>query len=261
MIRPMTAISCVLAAAAVLYTYQSKHEVQLLDRQIEKTLADTAALREQSRALQAEWTLRENPERLRTFADQYLFLKPVLPNQFTTLADLDSHLPAPDAMPPESGTTDTTEAPADAQVASAQPPAETPAATPDETVVAEEELPIPPLPVPAPPVAMAANAAPPAPKPAPPRPPVVQTTASAPAPMLAPSIQTTHIPSAPIQAQPVRTAPVQAPPLQARQQQAPMQVQPPPMQSGSLLAVGRGSSFAPVPRPMPISAAQWTNGN
>jgi hypothetical protein len=166
MIRPWTAISFVLAAGAVLYTYRSKHEVQLLDRQIEKTLADTAGLREQSRALQAEWTLRENPERLRTFADQFLSLKPMLPTQFTTLADLDTRLPAPRAMPLNTGTT---EEPAEAPVASTVPPAP----SPDETFAEAEELPIPPLHVPPPPsmapsMAMAANAVPAAPKPAPP---------------------------------------------------------------------------------------------
>jgi hypothetical protein len=249
MIRPWTAISFVLAAGAVLYTYRSKHEVQLLDRQIEKTLADTAGLREQSRALQAEWTLRENPERLRTFADQFLSLKPMLPTQFTTLADLDTRLPAPRAMPLNTGTT---EEPAEAPVASTVPPAP----SPDETFAEAEELPIPPLHVPPPPsmapsMAMAANAVPAAPKPAPPRPAILQAAAPVPAPVQAP----------PIQPQPARMAATQAPPAQARPPLAPVPMQQPQVQTGSLLGIGRGGSYAPAPRPIPISSTLWTNGN
>ena len=265
MIRPFTAICCVLAAVAVLYTYQSKHQVQLLDRLIEKTLIETAGLREQSRALQAEWTLRENPERLRTFADQYLSLRPMLPSQFTALVELNAHLPATGSFAPAADTTDTTEEPAEMPVALTQPPAE----TQDETVVASEELPIPPLPVPAPPIVIAASPAPPASKPAPPRASLAQAVAPVPAsiPVQAPPIQaapilTTRAPAAPIpvaQAQPVRTSPAQVPPLQARQQPAP--VQQPPVQAGSLLSIGRGSAFAPLPRPIPVSTTNWTNGN
>jgi hypothetical protein len=36
---------------------------------------------------------------------------------------------------------------------------------------------------------------------------------------------------------------------------------PQPMQGGSVLGMAHGGSFAPVPRPMPVSTTQWTNGN
>ena len=136
MIRPFTAICCAFAAGAVLYTYQSKHDVQLLDRQIEKTLGDTATLREQSRALKAEWTLRENPERLKTFADQYLALKPVAPTQFTTLAELDTRLPAPRIGTQDPDPANTTEEPDAAPMASGtgQPEA------PEENVADADDL-------------------------------------------------------------------------------------------------------------------------
>lgn len=244
MIHPFTVICCVLAGGTVLYTYQSKHEVQLLDRQIEKTLVDTAALREQSRSLKAEFTLRENPERLRTFADQYLSLKPMLPTQFTTFAELDARLPAPRAMAPNFGTTDTTEEPPEKSGGAA--PQNTPAS--DDTAMAMDELPIPPLPVPPPSMAIAANQAPLVPKSAPPRPAAVQAAASVPA-------------TTPIQAQPIQTQAVRVPepPVQARPQQ-PAQM---PVQSGSLLGMARGGLAAPVPipRPMPIGSTQWANGN
>ena len=307
MIRPLTGFCCLLAVGAVLYTYQSKHEVQLLDRQIEKTLRDTAAQREQSRALRAEWTLRENPERLRLFADQYLSLKPVSPNQFTTLADLNVKLPQPRVTPASTGTTDTTEEP-DTLPGSGL--AGSPDGTEDDTIVAEE-LPIPPLPVPPPPVTVAAILATPlaalqpapqaasaslagpaaapvavpaverrsiAPRPAPgvPHPPVAQPSATLPA--LVPQSGSTPAPASPIQAarvQPARTpnmpipaAAVQAAPIQARAQPvAPPAAQPvpapQPVYSGSLLGMAHGGSAAPVPlpRPMPVSTTQWSNGN
>jgi hypothetical protein len=102
MIRPLTIATCLLACGSGLYLYQEKHEVQLLDRTIERTVHDTAALRDQSRLLAAEWTMLNDPERLRQFSDTYLNLKTIAPTQFTSLADLDSRLPAvqPQAAPP-----------------------------------------------------------------------------------------------------------------------------------------------------------------
>lgn len=285
MIRPFTAICCLLAAFAVLYTYESKHDVQLIDRQIEKTLADTAALREHSRALKAEWTMRENPERLRTFADEYLSLKPILPNQFTTLADLDGRLPAPRAVAPVKGTNDVTAPSETAQPANIQQGS----VAENETTVAEEVLPVPPLPVPppvappvaavasaaaspptvplaappaAPPVAVAATA--PAPRPAPVRPPVQ----AAPSVQVAPPVQVAMPASAPPPARPVQVhaARAPAPPSQTRSQTAAMPVAmqaPHPAQGGSLLGMAYTGTMAPapVPRPMPVNTTRWTYGN
>ena len=104
MIRPLTIATCLLACGSGLYLYQSKHEVQLLDRTIERTVHDTGALREQSRLLAAEWTMLNDPERLRQFSDTYLSLKTIAPPQFTSLADLDSRLPAPLPEAPSHGT-------------------------------------------------------------------------------------------------------------------------------------------------------------
>ena len=63
--------------------------MQLLDREIEKTVRATDELREQIRVLHAEWTLLNDPQRLQALADQFLSLKTVTPGQFTSLADLD----------------------------------------------------------------------------------------------------------------------------------------------------------------------------
>src|ERR1700692_4718454 len=104
MIRPLTVATFLLACGSGLYLYQSKHEVELLDRTIERTVHDTGALREQSRLLAAEWTMLKDPERLRQFSDTYLSLKTIAPSQFTSLTDLDSRLPAPSPEAPSHGT-------------------------------------------------------------------------------------------------------------------------------------------------------------
>src|ERR1700760_777390 len=106
MIRPITIVTFLMACGSGLYLYQSKHEVQLLDRTIEKTVRDTGARREQSRLLAAEWTMLNDPDRLRQFSDTYLSLKSINPQQFTSLNDLDGKLPAPVAEAPP--TTDDT---------------------------------------------------------------------------------------------------------------------------------------------------------
>ena len=104
MIRPVTCVCFLLACGSGLYVYQSKHRVQLLDRDIEKTVRATDALREQTRAAHAEWTLLNDPQRLQILADQFLNLKNVAPGQFTSLAELDNRLPAvsvPEPAPQE----------------------------------------------------------------------------------------------------------------------------------------------------------------
>jgi hypothetical protein len=140
MIRPLTIVTCLLACGSGLYLYQSKHEVQLLDRTIERTVHDTSALREQSRLLAAEWTMLNDPERLRQFSDTYLSLKTITPSQFTSLADLDNRLPAPQAEVMSHGTDQqeliSMSAETEPQVA----------ADPAPSAVADQDLPIPPIP-------------------------------------------------------------------------------------------------------------------
>ncbi|PPQ26825.1 cell division protein FtsL [Rhodopila globiformis] len=175
MIRPITIATCLMACGSGLYLYQSKHEVQLLDRTIERTVHETAALREQSRLLVTEWTMLNDPERLRQLSDTYLNLRPIAPTQFTSLADLDNRLP-----PPEVETPPTPPEPAQTPVAALPEPAQTPAssAPPDAAPVASEpaspavadaadDLPVPPRPVPpraAPSPAVVAAVRPPSPR-------------------------------------------------------------------------------------------------
>ncbi len=101
MIRPFTLICMLLACGAGLYLYQTKHAVQLLDRDIAQTVQATTAARDRAGVLRAEWTLLNDLERLRALSDQYLQLRPVTPGQFTTLAELPNRLPAPRVAPPE----------------------------------------------------------------------------------------------------------------------------------------------------------------
>lgn len=102
MIRPITCLTFLLACGSGLYLYQSKHRVELLDRQIEQIAADTDQVRQQTRMLRAEWTLLNDPARLRQLAAQFLDLKTVSPGQFTNLAELDARLPPVGSSPSSS---------------------------------------------------------------------------------------------------------------------------------------------------------------
>ena len=93
MIRPITALTALLACGAGLYLYQSKHRAHLLDQQIETTVQQANAVRERIRMLNAEWTLLNRPDRLQRLADQFLSLEPTKPEQFVAEADLASRLP------------------------------------------------------------------------------------------------------------------------------------------------------------------------
>ena len=140
MIRPLTIATFLLACGSGLYLYQSKHEVQVLDRTIEKTVHETTALREQSRLLSAEWTMLNDPERLRQFSDTYLHVKSINPAQFTSLADLNTKLPPVQIPAPVPAAEE------EVPVASQEPPQ--PVAEPEAApaAVADDVLPVPPVP-------------------------------------------------------------------------------------------------------------------
>ena len=300
MIRPLTCLTFLVACGSGLYLYQSKHQVQLLDRQIEKAVHETDALREQSRALRAEWMLLNDPERLRQFADEYLSLKPIMPTQFTSMAELDSRLPPPtpnpppaevpvaaasDAVPPDAATVAAAApatADADATAASADAPAG--AATADAggdeapPAVADQDLPVPPLP--AAPTAVAS--APSAPRvaehkstpPAAGRP----DTAVASVPRQAeprsaraePQRQESRSPEPRVaEARPATLRPIELRPSETRtaaaspsrppvRTSAPLPVAHPMPSGGSLLGMARGANPpVPLPRPTPVSVNEW----
>jgi hypothetical protein len=245
MIRPFTVLCFLLACGSGLYLYQSKHRVQMLDREIERTVHATEALRDQSRLLGAEWMLLNDPERLRTLADQFLALKTVTPTQFTTLADLDHRLPpvrSPDAplepvpepavmtpmIPPPVASRDTP--------APAAAPAPAIAATaPAVTAPAPKAPAAPTVPHPAPAPLVAEH------KPAPEKPRIVTTQAE---PRPTPE---QHPPSEPRGAQLASATPRPAP---APRFTAPISQAVAPMQGGSALGM---ASHGALPPPMPIA--------
>jgi hypothetical protein len=295
MIRPLTIATCLLACGSGLYLYQSKHEVQLLDRTIERTVHDTGALRDQSRLLAAEWTMLNDPERLRQFSDTYLSLKAIAPPQFTSLADLDSRLPAPLPEAPPHGTDEQGPPSVVAETAPLGEPDS--ATTADTAVAADEVLPVPPIPA-APSTPAVASAVRPAEtrtvdRVSPPRPAVADSQAhSVTVADARPYDQRAYDqrvyeqrPSEPRQSEqrvPPRIAdaradvrtPVTPPPrpivlaaprpmpAYAPVNTPPMQYRPPTVAApapygGSLLGMARGSP--PAPRPTPVNAAYSSN--
>jgi hypothetical protein len=225
MIRPFTVLCFLLACGSGLYLYQSKHRVQMLDRDIERTVHMTEATRDQTRLLGAEWMLLNDPERLRSLADQFLALQTVKPTQFTTLADLDHRLPAvrsPDApmVPPPM---------AQATPASPQAPAPSPAAAPAPVA---QQTPRP-APAPAPQIAERER------KPAPERP------ASAPVQRVVAQVE-------PRQASPVRgplMAAAATRPLPATRISTPIAPVVGTSQTGSMLGMA-GHDSLPPPKPI-----------
>jgi hypothetical protein len=249
MIRPITCLCFLLACGSGLYLYQSKHRVQLLDRQIEDTVHATEKLREQTRVLHAEWTLLNDPQRLQTLADQFLTLKTVQPPQFTSMADLDNRLPAvppPAPVPPpepqsvpvaqaaEPAQPDKPTQPLVADAAAAKPAEPTIAASPPRPRPAEvAAVTSPPSPRP---VDVAAVAVPHAPERKPVRPPAVVADVVRPQP--AP-----YVPPRPIMA-----ADLTRPVVAVRPPSAPF--------TGSALGMARSS--VALPQPMPVSSP-WAN--
>jgi hypothetical protein len=228
MIRPVTCVCFLLACGSGLYVYQSKHRVQLLDREIEQTVHATDTLREQTRVAHAEWTLLNDPQRLQALADQFLSLKTVAPAQFTSMAELDNRLPAvsvPEPAPQEPFPLPVAEPPP--PIAAAPPPAP-PQAPSRPAVVAA-----------APPSVRA-----PEHKPTPPRPVVAETAPARPQPAAHPVVTADLVrPAA------ARVVPASLP---AQSTTAPA--------VGSALGMARGAAVPP-PQPMPVSASQWvTNG-
>ena len=100
MIRPLTCVTVLMACGSGLYLYQTKHQAQVVDRQIERAVKAITATKVQTRELAAAWTVLGSPDRLQQLSSQYLSITPVTPSQFVAMADLDSRLPAPRALPP-----------------------------------------------------------------------------------------------------------------------------------------------------------------
>jgi len=270
MIRLSTCVSVLLACGSGLYLYQTKHQAQVLDRQIEHTVKAITATRMQTRELTASWTLLGSPDRLQQLSDQFLDIKPVQPGQFVAMSDLDSRLPAPRAL----------DAPSPGTPASDAPSPVAPGDTGSDTIPVATTVPAAPTPdTPAPASHVAAAAASPAqssPSPTA-EPGKTQAVATArPAdrksgetPRLGHEVTQTHPtaprlanPPAPVVAEledPARTAPQRLAPAPQRVAPAPRRLVPAPI-TGSLLGMAHIAVAPPVP--LPVSAAPSTaNGN
>jgi hypothetical protein len=242
MIRPFTLVCFLLACGSGLYLYQAKHRVQVLDRKIEKTVHATEELRGRIRVLHAEWTLQNDPQRLQGLADQFLALKTVAPGQFTSLAELDSRLPA--VPPPET--------PAPLAASPSPPVADTPPPEEPRPVPVAVSKPAPPPPPAAPRPAAVAAAGPPPRQPEREHPPEREHERRPPPPIPHPAIAEA--------APPVRPVPAPARPVVAAEAPRPAMSSAPAAPTGSALGMARNGSLG-LPRPVPVSASQWvTNG-
>jgi hypothetical protein len=274
MIRPLTIATFLLAGASGLYLYESKHEVQLLDRTIERTVRETGALRGQSRLLATEWEMLNNTDRLRQFSDTYLGLKTITPSQFTSLADLDNRLPAPQPVAGSEDEQKSVPVATDTETREAPEPA--------SGAIADETMPVPPVPVTPPAVAVASVARPaeirpperaPVPRPAvaesQPRsvpdahPPEqrqaeqrVARVAEARTEVRAPAPPKPIVLAAPRPASVI--APVNARPVPAPEASRPAMMATAAPYGGSLLGMAHGS-VPPAPRPLPVNATYNSN--
>lgn len=95
MIRPFTLICMLSAFGSGLYLYQSKHQAQVLDREIGRVIKQTEATRDRTGMLRAEWALLNEPDRLAELAKAHTTLQTLKPTQFAGLNDLAARLPAP----------------------------------------------------------------------------------------------------------------------------------------------------------------------
>lgn len=269
MFRPVTFITLAMACGSGLYLYQVKHQAQVLDRQIERTVKQTEALRAQSRELDAAWTLLGNPGRIQQLADQFLTVKPVQPPQFISLTELDSKLPPP--RPPDAAPTaspgeetpvaaDAVEPQQRAELAAGSPPAAPVgfASPADPTTAPSAELPATPRTAPVEPVKPGAVVAEPA------KPAAVAAEPTKSAAMAARPIERKPTPS-PHPAHEVAQTPPRAIPAHPtvqpvvaeldRSVPTPRRSQsPPPGVSGSLLGMAHdGAVSVPAPQPMSLN--------
>lgn len=101
MIRPLTLLTVVLAAASGAYLFAVKHRAQVLDDQLAAVAQESRLDGQRIRVLQAQWALEIDPTRLSHLAGQFTTLQPVKPDQLVTLAALRQVLPPAGVAAPE----------------------------------------------------------------------------------------------------------------------------------------------------------------
>ena len=97
MIRPLTCVTVLMACGSGFFLYQTKHQAQVVDRQIERAVKAIAATQMQTRELAAAWTVLGSPGPAAATGRPVPRHQAGAPSQFVAMADLDSRLPAPRA--------------------------------------------------------------------------------------------------------------------------------------------------------------------
>lgn len=94
LVRPFTLFCFILATISGMVLYTQKHETTVLDHQIAKIVHDTEKLKARTAMLRTEWTLLNQPDRLKTLANNFLpQLQPLAPTQFVQMTALLTVLP------------------------------------------------------------------------------------------------------------------------------------------------------------------------
>ena len=86
--RPAAFVSLVLAGALSLALFSLKYQVQDLEDELVDLNRTILADQEAIHVLKAEWSHLNDPRRLRSLARRHLGMKPVMPAQLATIADL-----------------------------------------------------------------------------------------------------------------------------------------------------------------------------
>ena len=97
MIRPFTFVTLMLACSSGAYLFVIKHRAAGLDEQISGITGQIRSAEQRIRVLQAEWAQENDPNQLTALAGRFTNLKPMAPDQLTSLASLADSLPAPGA--------------------------------------------------------------------------------------------------------------------------------------------------------------------
>ena len=90
--RPAAFVSLVLAGALSLALFSLKYQVQDLEDELVYLNRTILADQEAIHVLKAEWSHLNDPRRLRSLARRHLGMKPVMPAQLATIADLPTRL-------------------------------------------------------------------------------------------------------------------------------------------------------------------------
>lgn len=98
MLKTLNILLITVMIGAAAYTYQIKHEAELIEEAVSKVNRKIALEKETISLLQADWTLLDQPGRLQRLVEIYageLTLQPIRPDQIVE----PDELPAPRAVP------------------------------------------------------------------------------------------------------------------------------------------------------------------